>query len=161
SVQSTEPLCPPWLRSTYRATGRRKRRVAPASANKSAGRRAVPFGRRNVFASVLPCFSVCFGHCARRNCRCRMNRLSNCRRAAPVAENKTVEVRNPDATLWSAQVRFVATSNPQRWSPAIHVNQAGYSPGLPKKAMVGYYLGSLGELEFGGTLADAVFKLIA
>jgi len=31
-------------------------------------------------------------------------------------------------------------------NPAIHVNQVGYMPTLPKKAMVGYYLGSLGEL---------------
>jgi hypothetical protein len=33
-----------------------------------------------------------------------------------------------------------------RYSPAIHVNQEGYAPALPKKAIMGYYLGSLGEM---------------
>ncbi len=45
-----------------------------------------------------------------------------------------------------------------RTSPAIHVNQEGYVPSLPKKAMVGYYLGDMGEMEIaatGFTLVDA------
>ena len=38
------------------------------------------------------------------------------------------------------------TADPLRFNPAIHVNQEGYMPAFPKKAIVGYYLGSLGEL---------------
>ncbi|HZV36972.1 MAG TPA: glycoside hydrolase family 9 protein, partial [Verrucomicrobiae bacterium] len=42
--------------------------------------------------------------------------------------------------------QFTNTANPLRFSPAIHVNQEGYVPSFPKKAMVGYYLGSMGEM---------------
>jgi len=47
----------------------------------------------------------------------------------------------------------------------IHVNQVGYLPNYSKKAMVGYYLGSLGEMELGMTNAPLKgstngFKLI-
>lgn len=66
--------------------------------------------------------------------------------AVGVAEGQEVEVFNPLMNLWREQ-RFTATMEPMRYSPAIHVNQAGYMPGLPKKAQVGYYLGSLGELH--------------
>ena len=48
--------------------------------------------------------------------------------------------------MWSSNLVFAAVSDPLRYSPAIHVNQVGYLPLLPKKAMVGYYLGSAGEL---------------
>ncbi|MEO7676930.1 MAG: glycoside hydrolase family 9 protein, partial [Verrucomicrobiota bacterium] len=75
----------------------------------------------------------------------------------PIAENETVEVKNPGTRLWQAQTRFVAQSDPMRWSPAIHVNQEGYIPGLPKKAMVGFFLGSMGEMKVA---ADAGFNLI-
>ena len=64
----------------------------------------------------------------------------------PIADNQTVEVKNPSGRLWPADWSFTTTSNPERWSPAVHVNQVGYAPALPKKARVGYYLGSLGEL---------------
>ena len=64
----------------------------------------------------------------------------------PIADNETVEVKNPSGKLWAADWSFQTVANPERWSPAVHVNQVGYAPALPKKAMVGYYLGSLGEL---------------
>ena len=64
----------------------------------------------------------------------------------PIAENQTVVVINPDKKLWPPGTHFTAKADPLRWSPAIHVNQVGYMPALPKKAMVGFYLGSLGEL---------------
>ena len=66
--------------------------------------------------------------------------------ASPVAEGQVVEVRNPDGALWPATMQFKATAHPARYSPAIHVNQEGYVPSLPKKAAVGYYLGNLGEM---------------
>jgi len=66
--------------------------------------------------------------------------------AAPVADGAAVVVTNPDGTIWPATTPFSLTVNPLRYSPAIHVNQEGYVPSLPKKAMVGYYLGDMGEL---------------
>src|SRR5687768_3370286 len=54
----------------------------------------------------------------------------------PITEGQTVRVRNGDGTLWSADVQFTATASPERFSPAIHVNQQGYVPAFPKKAMV-------------------------
>ena len=74
-----------------------------------------------------------------------------------VPENQTVEVRNPDARLWPAAAPLKAVSAPNRWSPVLHVNQTGYLPSASKKAMVGYYLGSLGELDLGG---DMSFDLV-
>lgn len=65
---------------------------------------------------------------------------------ANVADSQTVQVTNPSGTLWKTPVEFSVSAAPLRYSPAIHVNQAGYMPNYVKKAMVGYYLGSLGEL---------------
>lgn len=76
--------------------------------------------------------------------------------ASPIADNEAVEVRNPSGRLWPEPMPFTATAEPARWSPAIHVNQAGYVPSFPKKAMVGYYLGSLGEMPIP---ASAGFQL--
>jgi hypothetical protein len=64
-----------------------------------------------------------------------------------ISTNALVTVKNPDHKLWPANVQFTAQANPLRWSPVVHVNQTGYLPGFPKQAMVGYYLGSLGEMD--------------
>jgi hypothetical protein len=79
------------------------------------------------------------------------------RLATPIANGQTVEVKNPAGTLWPPNARFSAKAEPLRHSPVIHVNQVGYLPTSPKKAMVGYYLGSLGELDIA---TDAGFKLL-
>jgi len=71
--------------------------------------------------------------------------------ASPIADNETVEVLNPTGLLWSSNTTFIDTADPMRWSPAIHVNQVGYMPGQSKIAMVGYYLGSFGELDAPST----------
>ena len=76
---------------------------------------------------------------------------------APIADNKTVVVRNPDASLWPITFGFVAETDPLRNSPAIHVNQEGYVPSFAKQAIIGHYLGNLGELP---VTAGAEFKLI-
>jgi Glycosyl hydrolase family 9/Cellulase N-terminal ig-like domain len=65
----------------------------------------------------------------------------------PVETNQVVEVKNPDQKLWPASVDYRVKAAPLRWSPVLHVNQTGYLPAYPKEAMVGYYLGSLGELR--------------
>jgi hypothetical protein len=70
---------------------------------------------------------------------------------------RVVEVRAPGCG--GPPVAVSAPFDPLRYSPAIHVNQEGYAPSLPKKAMIGYYLGDMGEmdipLEPGFTLIDA------
>jgi hypothetical protein len=90
-------------------------------------------------------------------------RIDNClylQLATPVAANQTVRVLNPSGLLWPSATQFVEVANPLRYSPAIHVNQEGYVPSLPKKAMIGYYIGSLGELNVssnaGFSLVDAI-----
>jgi Glycosyl hydrolase family 9/Cellulase N-terminal ig-like domain len=67
--------------------------------------------------------------------------------AKPVPEREPVAVTNPGGNFWPASVRFLAAADPLRYSPVIHVNQVGYLPRWPKQAMVGAYLGSLGELD--------------
>jgi len=71
-------------------------------------------------------------------------------------DGSVVQVQNSQTNLWPTNMQFVATNSPLRYSPAIHVNQDGYlstyldpstnSINAPKKAKVGYYLGSAGEL---------------
>lgn len=79
--------------------------------------------------------------------------------ASPISDNQVVEVKNPSGSLWPASMNFTAKMDPLRYSPAIHVNQEGYMPGYSKKAMVGFYLGSMGEMDVtsasGFKLADA------
>ena len=66
--------------------------------------------------------------------------------STPVADSEAVEVKNPNGRLWKAPVEYRAVMAPGRLNPAIHVNQIGYAPSYQKLAMVGYYLGSLGEM---------------
>ena len=87
-------------------------------------------------------------------------RIENCiylQLATPIADNQSVEVKNPGGALWPVTMPFVATNEPLRNSPIIHVNEEGYVPSFPKKAMVGYYLGDLGEMDISASLG---FKLV-
>jgi len=77
--------------------------------------------------------------------------------ARPLGSNETVEVTNPTLKFWDRHTVFKATADPLRSSPAIHVNQVAYVPSFPKTAMLGYFLGSLGELD---TSAATNFHLI-
>ncbi len=72
---------------------------------------------------------------------------------------KTIAVRDPSGALGggAAKSPLTARTDPRRVSPVIHVNQEGYVPAFPKKAMVGYYLGDLGEMPVSAT---AGFTLI-
>jgi len=78
--------------------------------------------------------------------------------SSSIADNSVVTVTNPDQTVWASSVIFSSTSAPLRYSPAIHVNEEGYTTALPKKAMVGYYLGSMGELPI---TAGSPFSLVS
>ncbi len=65
---------------------------------------------------------------------------------SPLEENQEVAVviNNP---RFPTPNQITAKSDPLRLSPAIHVNQVGYSPGWRKTARVGFYLGTMGELN--------------
>lgn len=76
--------------------------------------------------------------------------------ANPITDGESVEVKNPSKRLWPDQTKFVAKADPLRWSPVIHVDQEGYVPNFVKKAMVGYFLGSLGEMK----LSEPGFNLV-
>ena len=67
--------------------------------------------------------------------------------ASAIADGAVVEVKNPSGNVWTAPTQFVTTNDVLRFNPAIHVNEVGYMPNAPKKAMVGYYLGSFGEMD--------------
>src|SRR6185437_5540768 len=67
--------------------------------------------------------------------------------AQPITDGQIVEIKNPNGKFWPANQKLEARCDPLRWSPAIHVNEVGYLPDVPKKAMIGYYLGSLDEMD--------------
>ncbi|HEY3819991.1 MAG TPA: glycoside hydrolase family 9 protein [Polyangiaceae bacterium] len=71
--------------------------------------------------------------------------------ASPVADGTSVSVDDTSGALWTAPSPYATTSDPMRFGPALHVNQTGYVPSLPKHAFVGYYLGTLGELTVPAT----------
>lgn len=76
-----------------------------------------------------------------------------------IGDGQTVEVKNPPGDLWPSTTKYTAVADPLRFNPALHVNQTGYMPSYPKKAMIGYYIGSGGELKIpypnGFKLLDA------
>jgi hypothetical protein len=67
--------------------------------------------------------------------------------ANPITNGASVQVLNPSGRLWATNTIFTVTADPLRYSPILHVNQLGYMSAMPKKAMVGFYLGSLGEMS--------------
>ncbi|MDB6032281.1 MAG: hypothetical protein JWM16_2619, partial [Verrucomicrobiales bacterium] len=89
----------------------------------------------------------------------RVDNLLYLKLASPIADNKAVEVKNASGKLWTSATTFTNNTSALRMSPAIHVNQEGYMPNFSKKAMVGYYLGNLGEMDIpagnGFQLVDA------
>jgi hypothetical protein len=71
--------------------------------------------------------------------------------ANPIAPGQAVTVTNPNASLWPSIINLSGTYDMRQFSPAIHVNQEGYISQGSKQAMVGYYLGSLGEMPLPST----------
>lgn len=68
------------------------------------------------------------------------------RLSSPVPEGAAVRVSGSDTRIIRPDQRFLAIASGDRMSPAIHVNQIGYTPNSKKRAVIGHYLGSLGEL---------------
>ncbi|MEI6035422.1 MAG: glycoside hydrolase family 9 protein, partial [Verrucomicrobiae bacterium] len=66
-------------------------------------------------------------------------------RALKVGES--VEIRSKGPAYWPGNEALKATWTGIGFNPAIHVNQIGYAPALPKLARAGFFLGSLGELD--------------
>jgi hypothetical protein len=84
------------------------------------------------------------------------------RLANPIGESAvalTVSVRDSSGAPGGAMAGkpLEARMDPLRLSSAIHVNQEGYVPTLAKRAIVGYYLGDMGEMPVP---ADAGFSLV-
>jgi hypothetical protein len=65
----------------------------------------------------------------------------------PLAVGESVEIRSKGPAYWPGNVALKATWTGTGFNPAIHVDQIGYAPALPKLARAGLYLGSLGELD--------------
>ena len=65
---------------------------------------------------------------------------------AEISDQDQVVLLDPRQQLGLDQKRWQVDVASDRLSPVIHVNQNGYYPTWSKKAMVGYYLGNLGEL---------------
>lgn len=78
----------------------------------------------------------------------------------PVPENADMVVTSPDRKVIPETTRFAEKADPNRWSPVIHLNQTGYMPAWRKIAMVGYYLGSLGELDLQNDDQKLEFRLV-
>ncbi|MFN7140605.1 MAG: glycoside hydrolase family 9 protein, partial [Limisphaerales bacterium] len=74
-----------------------------------------------------------------------------------IPEGQVVAVRNASGRLFGPEKDYVAKADPLRFNPAIHVSHEGYLQGHVKKAMVGYYLGSMGEMNIP---AGAGFRII-
>ena len=64
-----------------------------------------------------------------------------------LAVGESVEIRSKGPAYWPGNGALKATWTGTGFNPAIHVNQIGYAPALPKLARVGLFLGSLGELD--------------
>ncbi|HEX3345248.1 MAG TPA: cellulase N-terminal Ig-like domain-containing protein, partial [Polyangiaceae bacterium] len=71
--------------------------------------------------------------------------------ASPLSDGAAVTVDDASGQLWTSPSPYATTVDPMRFGPALHVNQTGYVPSLPKHAFVGYYEGSLGELTAPAT----------
>ncbi|HXT11980.1 MAG TPA: glycoside hydrolase family 9 protein [Candidatus Angelobacter sp.] len=77
--------------------------------------------------------------------------------ASPLSDNQTIEVVNPNGSLWNTGASYSTTNDPLRFNPAIHVNEEGYMPTYSKKAMVGYWAGTMGEITLP---ASSGFKIV-
>jgi Glycosyl hydrolase family 9/Cellulase N-terminal ig-like domain len=81
----------------------------------------------------------------------------------PLTEGQqvTVTAANLDGNSSPSTLTFAATMDPNRYSPAIHVNQEGYTTSLSKKAMIGYYLGNLGEMQIPTASGFAIVDVVS
>jgi hypothetical protein len=67
--------------------------------------------------------------------------------ATPLRPGVEVTVKDRGSAANFKGMEFKAMVDPSRYNPVVHANQTGYLPGWSKKGIVGYYLGSAGELQ--------------
>ena len=67
--------------------------------------------------------------------------------ATPLPPGVEVVVKDRGSATHLKGLQFNSPVDPLRYSPVLHANETGYLPGWSKKGMVGYYLGSAGELQ--------------
>jgi hypothetical protein len=71
--------------------------------------------------------------------------------ASSLTDGASISVDDASGKLWNSSTPYKATMDPMRFSPALHVNQTGYDPALPKHAFVGSFVGNLGEAKVEAT----------
>ncbi len=75
----------------------------------------------------------------------------------PLKEGDKIEVADRGGRLWPAGEPLKTDFQATRFTPAIHVNHAGYAPGFMKRVFVSGDLGTLGEMAIApGTTARLV-----
>jgi len=140
---STEEKDPAWtqLKNALGAPADKSPPVAPAFGI-SVGGQQVPFEAVGTKRRVL------YAPLVRRDLRVATHyylRLAD--PIDPRASAPLVKVELPNSSTKNPALFAVAVFDSRRVSPVIHVNQEGYVPSLPKQAMIGYYLGDMGEME--------------
>ena len=73
-----------------------------------------------------------------------------------IPEGANVEVEAAENPVWPHDLKFSARADTGRYNPALHVNQTGYEPDWSKKAQVGYYCGTLGEMPIAARQFEIV-----
>lgn len=76
----------------------------------------------------------------------RITNVLYLRLASPLPADAEVRIANPAADVWIGPPSLEARNASMRLSAAIHVPHVGYAPGSVKKAAVGVWMGTLGEL---------------
>ncbi len=76
--------------------------------------------------------------------------------AAPVSEGAVVTLTTSGWEGEGSSATYTAGFSASQRSAAVHANQEGYQTAGPKQGMIGYYLGSLGELP----VSAATFSLV-
>jgi Glycosyl hydrolase family 9/Cellulase N-terminal ig-like domain len=74
----------------------------------------------------------------------------------PVSEGSQVTLTTSGWETAGSTKTYSTTLSSSRRSPVVHVNQEGYATTYPKQAMVGYYIGSMGELDIPSTTFTVV-----
>ena len=142
TVISTKEKATPWLTLKNLFTDRTA--AAPTTPPPASDFTVTVAGRPVAITAVGLKRRVAYAPVAKRDLRVATHYYL--RLAAPITAS--TDTSAPAISVRSSPlITTTATFDPLRLNPAIHINQEGYVPTLPKRAMIGYYLGDLGELE--------------
>jgi hypothetical protein len=143
TVISTKEKTTPWL--TLKNLFSDRTAAAPNAPPPASDFTVIVSGRPVAITAVGLKRRVAYAPVAKRDLRVATQYYL--RLAAPIVASADSSAPALTVTVRSSALTATATFAPLRVSPAIHINQEGYVPTLPKRAMIGYYLGDLGELE--------------